>query len=149
VSPGKDGKIHLILLVFNSVKEAKSATKADATVIYVPPPGAENAITEATDGEMPLIGQTTSTGIGGNPFKGADFIDCLERYSMNRKPEAFFLLLERLADQLKRKLLPGFEYNTKTKTFFARAYLKINYFKKIRFLTVISNILHENLISCF
>ena len=39
VSPGKGGKEHLGLPVFNSVAEAKDATTPDATVIYVPPPG--------------------------------------------------------------------------------------------------------------
>lgn len=55
VSPGKGGRTHLNLPVFNSVKEAKAATNADATVIYVPPPGAANAIMEAIEAEMPLI----------------------------------------------------------------------------------------------
>lgn len=55
VSPGKGGKTHLDLPVFNSVEEAKNATGAEASVIYVPPPGAANAIIEAIDAQMPLI----------------------------------------------------------------------------------------------
>merc|ERR1711944_295264 len=55
VSPGKGGKVHLGLPVFNSVMEAKNEVKPDATVIYVPPPGAAAAILEALEAEVPLI----------------------------------------------------------------------------------------------
>src|SRR5262245_33557201 len=55
VSPGNGGQAHLGLPVFNTVLEAKRATAADATVIYVPPAGAADAILEAIDAEMPLI----------------------------------------------------------------------------------------------
>jgi succinyl-CoA synthetase alpha subunit len=55
VSPGKGGRTHLGLPVFDTVAAAKDATGATATVIYVPPAGAADAITEAIDAEMPLI----------------------------------------------------------------------------------------------
>jgi succinyl-CoA synthetase alpha subunit len=54
-SPGKGGSTHLGLPVFDTVLEAKSKTGADASVIYVPPPGAADAICEAIDAEIPLI----------------------------------------------------------------------------------------------
>jgi succinyl-CoA synthetase alpha subunit len=54
-SPGKGGSIHLDLPVFDTVQEAKEKTGADASVVYVPPPGAADAICEAIDAEIPLI----------------------------------------------------------------------------------------------
>jgi succinyl-CoA synthetase alpha subunit len=54
-SPGKGGGIHLGLPIFDTVMEAKEATDADASVIYVPPPGAADAICEAIDAEIKLI----------------------------------------------------------------------------------------------
>ena len=55
VTPGKGGTTHVGLPVFDTVWEAKQKTGADATVIYVPPPFAADAILEAIDAEMPLI----------------------------------------------------------------------------------------------
>jgi succinyl-CoA synthetase alpha subunit len=55
VTPGKGGHTHLNLPVFNSVHEAKAITKANATVIYVPPPFAADSILEAIDAEMEVI----------------------------------------------------------------------------------------------
>jgi succinyl-CoA synthetase alpha subunit len=54
-SPGKGGQTHLDLPVFDTVREAREATGADASVIYVPPAGAADAICEAIDSEIPLI----------------------------------------------------------------------------------------------
>ncbi len=55
VSPGKGGTTHIGLPVFDTVAEARSATGAGASVIYVPPTGAADAICEAVDAGMPLI----------------------------------------------------------------------------------------------
>ncbi len=55
VSPGKGGGKHLGLPVFDTVREARDETGAEASVIYVPPPGAADAICEAIDAEIPLI----------------------------------------------------------------------------------------------
>jgi len=54
-SPGKGGSTHLGLPVFDTVAEARDATGADASVVYVPPPGAADAICEAISAEIPLI----------------------------------------------------------------------------------------------
>jgi succinyl-CoA synthetase alpha subunit len=157
VSPGRGGTTHLGLPVFETVAKARAATGAEASVVYVPPPGAADAICEAIDAEIPLIvcitegipvadmikvkralcglksrligpncpgvvtageckigimpgnifkpgsvgivsrsgtltyeavyqttreglGQTTAVGIGGDPVKGADFIEVLELF---------------------------------------------------------------------
>jgi succinyl-CoA synthetase alpha subunit len=54
-SPGKGGSTHLGLPVFETVAEARDKTGCDASVIYVPPAGAADAICEAIDAEIPLI----------------------------------------------------------------------------------------------
>ena len=54
-SPGKGGVEHLGLKVFDTVAEAREQTGCDASVIYVPPPGAADAICEAIQAEVPLI----------------------------------------------------------------------------------------------
>ena len=55
VTPGKGGETHLDLPVFNTVYDAKLKTKANATVIYVPPPFAADAILEAIDSKIETI----------------------------------------------------------------------------------------------
>jgi succinyl-CoA synthetase alpha subunit len=54
VTPGKGGTRHLNLPVFNTVQEARDVTGANASVIYVPPPFAADAILEAIDAEIEL-----------------------------------------------------------------------------------------------
>jgi succinyl-CoA synthetase alpha subunit len=54
-SPGKGGSTHLDLPVFETVAEARAKTGCDASVIYVPPAGAADAICESIQAEMPLI----------------------------------------------------------------------------------------------
>ena len=55
VTPNKGGKTHLNLPIFNTVNEAKNKTGANATMIYVPPKFAGNAIIEAVEAEIELI----------------------------------------------------------------------------------------------
>jgi succinyl-CoA synthetase alpha subunit len=55
VSPGKGGQTHLGLPVFDTMLQAVEATRPQASVIYVPPPFAADAILEAIAAEVPLI----------------------------------------------------------------------------------------------
>jgi len=55
VTPGKGGQTHIGLPVFDTVHEAKAATGATASVVYVPPPFAADSILEAIDAEIELI----------------------------------------------------------------------------------------------
>jgi succinyl-CoA synthetase alpha subunit len=173
VTPGKGGTVHQGFPVFDTVKEAVAKTGANATVIYVPPPGGADAILEAaaagieivicitegiptldmvnakrvlaslgtkvrligpncpgviTPGECKIgimpgyihtpgpvgivsrsgtltyeaahqlsalgIGQSTAVGIGGDPVKGMDFIECLALFEADPKTKAVLMIGE-------------------------------------------------------
>src|SRR5437870_1058743 len=55
VTPGKGGSTHEGWPIFNSVAEAAQKTGANATMIFVPPPFAADAVMEAADAGLPLI----------------------------------------------------------------------------------------------
>ncbi len=170
-SPGKGGTKHEGLPIFDTVAQAVAATSANASVIYVPPPGAADAILEAEAAGIPLIvcitegiptldmvrvkrvlensksvligpncpgiispgkckigimpgyihkqgnvglisrsgtltyegvhqltqlgiGQSTCIGIGGDPVKGMDFVDCLTRFEADPDTQAVLMMGE-------------------------------------------------------
>ena len=119
VTPGKGGTQHLGLPVFNTVEEAVVKTGATASVIYVPPPFAADAIMEAADAGVGLIvcigvlsrsgtltyeavfqltalglGQSTCVGIGGDPVNGTNFIEVLELFNKDSNTEGVIMIGE-------------------------------------------------------
>ncbi|HVR61755.1 MAG TPA: succinate--CoA ligase subunit alpha [Polyangia bacterium] len=172
VTPGKGGSVHEGFPVFDTVGEAVKRTGANATVIYVPPPGAADAILEAADAGIAVIvcitegiptldmvrakralqgragltligpncpgiitpgeckigimpgyihspgkvgvvsrsgtltyeaahqltalglGQSTAIGIGGDPVKGLDFVDCLQLFERDPQTKAVLMIGE-------------------------------------------------------
>ena len=63
VTPGKGGTRHLDLPVWDTVHEAEAATRCTASVIYVPPPSAADAILEAIDAGIPLVVRLEGTNV--------------------------------------------------------------------------------------
>ncbi|KAI3723187.1 hypothetical protein L2E82_34608 [Cichorium intybus] len=119
LTPKKGGTEHLGLPVFNSVADAKAETKANASIIYVPPQFAAAVIMEALEAELDLIvcitegipqldmliyhcrncfnvyqtnvvglDQSTCVGIGGDPFNGTNFVDCMRKFIVDPQSEA-------------------------------------------------------------
>ena len=74
VTPGKGGQKHLGVPVFNTVKDAKEATKANVSVIFVPPPFAADAIMEAAAAEIELIICITEGIPTGDMVKAFNFV---------------------------------------------------------------------------
>ena len=99
VTPKKGGTEHLGLPVFNSVAEAKAETKANASVIYVPPPFAAAAILEAVEAELDLVVCITE----GIPQH--DMVVLISPISSNRKDKVTVFLLGNLGFETSKEPL--------------------------------------------
>ena len=95
-SPGKGGSTHLGLPVFDTVQEAKEKTGADASVIYVPPPGAADAICEAIDAEIPLL-VIRSTGRPFSTARKIAFARCCRMTAVGPRYPSFEILIKKSA----------------------------------------------------
>ena len=105
VTPGKGGTSKEGIPLFNTVTEAVAKTGANATMVFVPPFGAADAILEAADAGISLsvaifqlsllgIGQSTCIGIGGDPVIGMNQIDMLKLFQDDPGTEAILLMGE-------------------------------------------------------
>ena len=122
VTPGKGGETVEGIPVFDSVEEARAATGANASMVFVPPPFAADAIMEAADAGIELvvaitegipvndmirakaflrgkpktrlIGPSTCVGIGGDPINGTNFLDVMKAFRDDKETDAVILIGE-------------------------------------------------------